>query len=158
MQRMLKLQKKLHVQAYVNTEKVQAQQKLQYEAKDNTSAKIAFDQKVLVQTMKNVGRKGGKLEPHFSGGPYIVAEALRTGHHCFDDANGKLLKTANNCHHLKKWFEPNAGRPVCKSVDGYPDSDCNGDACNEDAHDRRIDVHATEMIAGRESEIWPTLK
>ena len=41
-QRMLELQEKLHVQAYANTEKVQAQQKLQYEAKDNTSAKIAF--------------------------------------------------------------------------------------------------------------------
>ena len=44
-QRMLELQEKLHVQAYANTEKVQAQQKLQYEAKDNTSTRLHLARK-----------------------------------------------------------------------------------------------------------------
>ena len=38
-QRMLELQKKLHDKAYANIEKAQARQKLQYEAKHNTSRK-----------------------------------------------------------------------------------------------------------------------
>ena len=50
----------LHDETY--TEKAQADQKLQYEA---TYTKIAVSGKVLVQTVKNVGRKGGKLELHF---------------------------------------------------------------------------------------------
>ena len=62
-QRMLELQKKIHDKAYANIEKAQARQKLQYESKHNTSTKIAVGEKVLVQAMKNVGRKGGKLEP-----------------------------------------------------------------------------------------------
>ena len=77
------------------------------------------------------------------GGPYIVAEDLGKGRYCLEDANGKLLKTAINCHHLKKWFEPDAGRLVCKSIDGDPDSVHNGNACNEDGHDGdAIDVNA----------------
>ena len=88
-----------------------------------------------------IGRKGGKLEPQFTGGPYIVAEDLGKGRYHPEDANGKLLKTAINCHRLKKWFEPDAGRLVCKSVDGDPDSARDGDACNEDVHNSEtIDV------------------
>ena len=50
--------------------------KLQYEAKHNISTKTAVGKKVLVQTMKNVERKGGRLEPQFTGGHFIVAEDL----------------------------------------------------------------------------------
>ena len=94
-----------------------------------------------MQAMKNVGRKGGKLEPQFTGGPYIVVEDLGKGRYRLEDVNGKLLKTAMNCYCLKKWFEPDAGRLVCKSVDRNPDSACNGDACNEFE-----DVHNSETI------------
>ena len=71
------------------------------------------------------------------------------GHYCPDDANGKLLKTAINCHYLKKSFEPEAGRLVCKSADGDPDSAVHDrDVCHEDAHDRdAIDVDACNIDA-----------
>ena len=49
------------------------------------------------------------------------------------------MKTAINCHRLKRWFEPDAGRLVCKS--DAPD----GDALDGDAHDGdAIDVDALD--------------
>ena len=74
-QKMLELQKELHDKARINIdiEKTQARQKRQYDAKHNTNTNIKVgDIEVLVQAMKNQGRKGGKLEPLFPCGPYII--------------------------------------------------------------------------------------
>lgn len=67
--RMLELQKQLHDKARSNIEKAQARQKQQYDAKHNTNTSLKVGDKVLVQSMKNESRKGGKLEPLFPGGP-----------------------------------------------------------------------------------------
>ena len=44
------------------------------------------------------------------------------------------MKTAINCHRLKRWFEPDAGRLVCKS-DALDGDAHDGDALDGDAHD-----------------------
>ena len=95
--------------------------------------------------MKYVGRKGGKLEPQFTGGPYIVAEYLGKGRYRLEDANGMLLKTDMNCHRLKRWFEPDAGRLVWKS-DGLDQDAHDKDAHYGDAHDG--DAHDGEALDG----------
>ena len=114
LQRMLELQKKLHEQAYANIQKAQARQKKQYEAKHNTNTRITVGDKVLVKSMKNESRKGGKLEPQFTG-PYKVAEDIGKGRYRLQDHNGNLLKTAINCHRLKIWHDPDGGRLPDKS-------------------------------------------
>ena len=105
-QRMLSLQKQLHDKARSNIEKAQARHKQQYDAKHNTNTTIKVGDRVLVKSMKNVGRKGGKLEPLFPGGPYEVAEDLGKGRFRLKDADGKVLKTAMNVHRLKIWNNP----------------------------------------------------
>ena len=108
--KMLKLQKEVHDKARSNLEKAQAFQKLQYDAKHNTNTKIKVGDKVLVQVMKNQWRKGGKLEPLFPDGPYIIEEDLGKGRFRLKDLNGKLLKTAINIHRLKVWNDADRGR------------------------------------------------
>ena len=96
--------------------------------------------------------------------PYIVAEDLGKGCYCLEDANGKLLKTAINCHRLKKWFEPDAGRLVCKSIDGDPDSAHDGDACKEYVHDSEtidVDAHdedAIDVDACNGGDLWKRIR
>lgn len=63
---------------------------------------------MLVKSMKNEGRKGGKLEPQFPGGPYIVAKDLGKGRYQLKDIDGRILKTAVNCHRLKIWRDPDS--------------------------------------------------
>ena len=109
-QLMLELQKQLHDKARSNIEKAQARQKLQYDSRHNTNTTIKVGDKVLVQSMKNVGRKGGKLEPLFPGGPYEVAEDLGKGRFRLKDNCGKTLKTAINVHRLKIWKNPDECR------------------------------------------------
>ena len=90
--------------------KAQARQKRQYDAKHNTNTKVNVGDKVLVRSMKNEGRKGGKLEPLFPGGPYVIAEDLGKGQFRLKDLNGKLLQTAINIHQLKLWNDPDGGQ------------------------------------------------
>lgn len=96
------LQKKAHDEARSNIEK----QKKQYDAKHNSRTFVRVGDKVLVKFMRNEGRKGGKLEPQFPGGPYTVAEELGKGRYRLKDVDGRLLKTAVNCHRLKTWRDP----------------------------------------------------
>ena len=63
---MLEMQKKLHENALANIQKSQSNQKQQYEAKHNTRTKLKVGDKVLVESKKNEGRKGGKLEIKFN--------------------------------------------------------------------------------------------
>lgn len=98
---MLELQKQLHDEARSNIEKAQAQQKRQYDAKHNTNTHLKVGDKVLIQSMKNKSRKGGKLESLFPGGPYVISEDLGKGQFHLKDLKGKSLKTAINVHRLK---------------------------------------------------------
>ena len=109
-QKMLELQKELHDKARSNNEKPQARQKWQYDAKHNTNTKVKVGDNILVQVMKNQGWKGGKLEPLFPGGPYVIEEDLGKGRFRLKDLNGKLLKTAINIHRLKVWNDSDGGR------------------------------------------------
>ena len=100
-ERMLEVQKKLHENALANIQKAQSDQKQQYDAKHNTHTKLKIGDMVLVESKKNDGRKGGKLEINFKGGPYTIAEDVGKGLFRLKDAKGKLLKTAINCHRLR---------------------------------------------------------
>ena len=62
---MLELQKKLHDLARENIERAQQRQKRQFDAKHNSLTKLKVGDQVLVKSMANEGRKGGKLEPQF---------------------------------------------------------------------------------------------
>ena len=107
---MLEVQKKLHENALANIQKAQSDQKQQYDAKHNTHTKLKIGDMVLVESKKNDGRKGGKLEINFKGGPYTIAEDVGKGLFRLKDAKGKLLKTAINCHRLKIWHDPQAAK------------------------------------------------
>ena len=63
-----------------------------------------------MKDMKNEGRKGGKLDQLFPGGPYTIAEDLGKGRYRLKDGKGDLMKTAINCHRLKLWLDPDGGR------------------------------------------------
>ena len=71
-ERMLEIQKKLHVHA--NIQKALSNQKRQYDAKHSTHTKLKIGDKVLIESKKNEGRKGGKLEITFNGALYTIAE------------------------------------------------------------------------------------
>ena len=73
-ERMLEMQNKLHENTLANIQKVQLDQKQQYDAKHNTHTKLKVGYKVLVESKKNEGQKGGKLEINFKGGPYTIAQ------------------------------------------------------------------------------------
>ena len=101
-------------------EKAQEHQKKHYDAKHNTNTKLKVGDKVLVKDMKNEGRKGGKLDQLFPGGPYTIVEDLR---YRLKDGKGDLKKTAINWHRLKLWLDPDGGRlkpqKVCMHVCMY---------------------------------------
>ena len=63
---MLELRAKVHSNALANINKAQEQQKKQFDARHNTNTKLKVGDKVLVKDMKNVERKGGKLNKLFS--------------------------------------------------------------------------------------------
>ena len=105
-ERMLAMQKKLHENALANIQKAQADHKRQYDAKHNTHTKLKVGDVVLVDCKKNDGRKGGKLEINFKGGPYTIAEDVGKGRFHLKDAQGNILKTAISCHRLKIWHDP----------------------------------------------------
>ena len=75
---MLDMQKSLHDQARQNIPEAQERQKCQYDAKHNSRTTLKVGDKVLLQEMKNKGRKGGKLDVQFRG-PYTITEALGKG-------------------------------------------------------------------------------
>ena len=118
--RMAELRAKVHSNALANIEKAQERQKKHYDAKHNTNTKLKVGDMVLVKDMKNEGRKGGKLNQLFPGGPYTITEDLGKGRYRLKDEKGELLKTAINCHRLKLWLDPDGGRlkpqKVCKHV------------------------------------------
>ena len=58
-QQTLDLQKNLHENALSNIQKAQAHQKQQYDAKHKTNTKHKVGDKVVMQSIKNEGRKGG---------------------------------------------------------------------------------------------------
>ena len=65
-EKMLDMQKSLHDQARQNIQEAQERQKHQYDAKHNSRTTLKVGDNVLLQEMKNKGRKGGKssLEGH----------------------------------------------------------------------------------------------
>ena len=116
LERMLEFRKKVHDQAKSNIEIAQEKQKRQYDSKHNTKTLVKVGDQVLVKSMKNEGRKGGKLEPQFPGGPYIVAQDLGKGRYRLKDSAGQLLKAAVNCHRLKMWRDPDSALLKQKQV------------------------------------------
>ena len=108
---MAELRAKVHSNALANIEKAQERQKKHYDAKHNTNTKLKVGDKVLVKDMKNEGRKGGKLEQLFPGGPYTIAEDLGKGRYRLKDGKGDLMKTAINCHRLKLWLDRGRLKP-----------------------------------------------
>ena len=114
--KMLELQKKLHDQARENIERAQQRQKRQFDAKHNSLTKLKVGDQVLVKSMANEGRKGGKLEPQFKGGPYTISEDLGKGRFRLKNEDGKSLQKTVNTHRLKLWLDPNQRtlkRKVC---------------------------------------------
>lgn len=77
---------------------------------NNAHTKLKIGDKVLVEFKKNDRRKSGKLEINFKGGPYTITEDMGKGRFHLKDAQGKILKTAINCHRLKIWHDPQAAK------------------------------------------------
>ena len=109
LEKMVDMQKSLHDQARQNIQEAQERQKRQYDAKHNSRTTLKVGDKVLVQEMKNDGRKGEKLDVQFRG-PYSIVETLGKGRFCLQDQSGATLKKSVNCHRLKLWLEPDGGR------------------------------------------------
>jgi hypothetical protein len=107
--KMLEMQKTLHDKARENIHNAQERQKKQYDAKHNSRTNLKVGDKVLVQEMKNEGRKGGKLDVQFKG-PYVIAEDLGKGRFRLANEDGVTLKKSVNCHRIKPWHNPDEGR------------------------------------------------
>ena len=78
--------------------------------------KLKVGDQVFVKSMANEGRKGGKLEPQFKGGPYTISEDLGKGRFRLKNEDGKSLQKTVNTHRLKLWLDPNQRtlkRKVC---------------------------------------------
>ena len=74
---------------------------------------------MLAKNMRNMGRKGGKLDVQFHG-PYTIAEDLGKGRYRLKDEKGLELKTAYNAARLKMWLhgtKPNSHK--CKFAVNY---------------------------------------
>ena len=93
---MLEMQKKLHENTLANIQKVQLDQKQQYDTKHNTHTKLKVGDKVLVESKKNEGQKGGKLEINFKGGRYTIAEDIGKGRFRLEDAQGNNYAKDSN--------------------------------------------------------------
>ena len=76
-EKMLDMQKSLHDQARQNIQEAQERQKRQYDAKHNSRTTLKVGDQVLLQEMKNKGRKGGKLDVQFRG-PYTITGSSMT--------------------------------------------------------------------------------
>ena len=63
-----------------------------------------------IESKKNEGWEGEKLEITFKGAPYTIAEDVGKGQFYLNSAQGKILKIAINCHWLKIWHDPMSAR------------------------------------------------
>ena len=58
------------------------------------SITLVLSWRSVMWCLKNDGRKGGKLEINFKGGPYTISEDVEKGRFRLKDAQGKTLKAA----------------------------------------------------------------
>ena len=98
------------IKARVKTTKAQDNQKHQYDAKHNTNTHLKVGDKVLVKKKRNDGRKGGKLDVGFPGGPYEIIEDLGKGQFRLQGSDGLIRKQVVNNHCLKMWRDPSNRR------------------------------------------------
>lgn len=75
--------------------------------------------KVLVKNMRNVDRKGGKMDTRWIG-PYIIDSHIGKGRYkLLNEQSGQLLKKAINSSRLKKYLEkPNGQKTAQKKGNG----------------------------------------
>ena len=151
-ERMLEMQKKLHENALANIEKAQSNQKQQYDAKHNTRTKLKVGDNVLVESKKNEGRKGGKLEIKFKGGPYTIAKDVGKGRFRLRDAQGNMLKTAINCHCLKIWHDLQASRLNQRSVSYYNHLSYNGKSSQDENPQVKDHSSSETKASGQQTE------
>ena len=109
-QQFLDIRKQVHDKARANIKKAQDNQKRQYDAKHNTNTHLKVGDKVLVENKRNDGRKGGKLDVRFPGGPYEITEDLGKGRFRLRGSDGLIRKQVVNNHRLKTWRDPSKGR------------------------------------------------
>jgi hypothetical protein len=66
---------------------------------------LAVGDKVLVRNMRNVSRKGGKMDVRWTG-PYVIAAHVGKGRYrLMEEQSGNPLKQAINSSRLKKYIE-----------------------------------------------------
>ena len=109
-QQLLDIRKQVHDKALANIKKAQDNQKRYYDAKHNTNTHLKVGNKVLVENKRNDGRKGGKLDKRFPGGPYEVIEDMGKGRFRLRGPDGKIRKQLVNNHRLKLWRDPSKRR------------------------------------------------
>ena len=92
----------MHDKARANIKKAQDNQKRQYDTKHNTNTHLKVGDKVLVENKQNDGRKGGKLDVRFPGGPYQIIEDLSKGRFHLWGSDGLIRNQVVNNHCLKR--------------------------------------------------------
>ena len=99
------LRKKLDVDLKRNVKSSQARQKKQYDARYQQGS-YEIGQKVLLQNMRKLSKKGDKLKPNYYG-PYEVAECLGSNNYRIQKIKGDkaILKLVCSSTRLKDFSE-----------------------------------------------------
>ncbi len=90
--------------AKANIEVAQNKQKRIYDAK-HVLPSFKIGDKVLLRNLRKTTRKGGKLDPNWTG-PYEIAERLDKGCYKLKNTSGTVLKTSYNSSRLKLYYDP----------------------------------------------------
>uniref|UniRef100_A0A3P9L290 Integrase catalytic domain-containing protein n=1 Tax=Oryzias latipes TaxID=8090 RepID=A0A3P9L290_ORYLA len=116
----------LHI--YQNIKNAQQKQKMEYETRKKRNVKslvFKVGDEVLKANKRMEGRKGGHLEPNWSG-PYVIASNSEKGVATLSSKAGVELKQNVNVSQLKPFISPNIRRNVTLEVcsiyseDPYP--------------------------------------
>uniref|UniRef100_A0A3P9HB43 Gypsy retrotransposon integrase-like protein 1 n=2 Tax=Oryzias latipes TaxID=8090 RepID=A0A3P9HB43_ORYLA len=98
----------LHAKIYQNIKNAQQKQKMEYETRKKRNVKsfiFKVGDEVLKANKRKEGRKGGRLEPNWSG-PYVIASISEKGVATLSSKAGVQLKQNVNVSHLKPFISP----------------------------------------------------
>ena len=91
-------------EALDNIKKSQKKQKERHDGKIGEETKFVIGDKVLLKDAAKEKQWSGKLSQKWKG-PYYIHEIIGKGAYKLRTMDGKVLKTARNIKHLKKYYD-----------------------------------------------------
>ena len=127
-----------------NIKKAQHRQKKYYDKRNNYACNIAIGDLVMRRLLRNVARKGGKLDKKFAGPYKCIAKTVR-GSCQLEDMKGKVLKTWYPVQQLKKYMK--------RGQVGMSDSDSDVPNSQDSVSGSQDPVNLTGSVSGSQDPI-----